>query len=219
MTFSLAARCPDTGMFGIGITTSDICVGSRCPFILPGVGAALTQHRTDPRLGPRMLDHLAAGKSAREAIALAVKETPYAHWRQLACVDSKGQTASYHGDAIDSIHSHAEGNQVIAVGNILATHAVPGAMIAGFEASKGSLASRLLDALDAGLAAGGETFELQSAALLVYQDQSFPSVDLRIDNDREPLSALRSLLDAYEPLADLFKMRAVDPDSIPDRGG
>ena len=216
MTLSLCAKCPEDGLFGIGITTSDICVGSRCPFIKPGIGAALTQHRTDPRLGPLILELLGKGATANEAIEQAVSATPHAAWRQLACVDAKGRTAVYHGAAIDSIHAHAEGHQVVALGNILANDRVPSAMIAAFESSRGNLSERLLGALEAGLAAGGETFQLKSAALLVYDDLPFPLVDLRIDQDQAPLTALRALLKAYEPVTDLFRQRALDPDNVPD---
>src|SRR5882757_4649868 len=83
MTFSIAGRCARTGMFGIAITTSSMAVGSRCAFARAGIGAVLTQHRTDPRLGPLGLDLLAAGKTAAETIAALVASTPHHGWRQL----------------------------------------------------------------------------------------------------------------------------------------
>ncbi|PZO00374.1 MAG: DUF1028 domain-containing protein, partial [Hyphomicrobiales bacterium] len=83
MTFSLAGRCARTGMLGAVVTTSSIAVGSRCQHAAAGVGAALTQHMTDPRLGPLMLDLLRRGYSAQQAIDAAVAATPRSDWRQL----------------------------------------------------------------------------------------------------------------------------------------
>ncbi len=93
MTFALAARCPRTGMLGAAVTTSSLAVGSRCVFARAGIGAVLTQHRTDPRLGPLGLDMLGAGKTAEETVAALVASTPHHGWRQLAVVDAAGCTA------------------------------------------------------------------------------------------------------------------------------
>src|SRR5262247_453579 len=100
MTFSLVGRCARTGMLGAAVTTSSIAVGSRCPFARAGVGAALTQHRTDPRLGPLALDLLEHGFTAEEAMQAIVAATPYRHWRQLAIIDAAGRTASYSGESV-----------------------------------------------------------------------------------------------------------------------
>ncbi|CAA6802709.1 MAG: major pilin protein fimA, partial [uncultured Thiotrichaceae bacterium] len=80
MTFSIAARCPDSGQFGVAISSSSPCVASRCAFTRAGTGAALTQNITDPRLGPIMLDLLALGRSTEEAVAGAVGGTQHADW-------------------------------------------------------------------------------------------------------------------------------------------
>ena len=94
MTFSLIGRCARTGQFGAAVTTSSIAVGSRVPFCVPGVGAVLTQHRTDPRLGPRGLALLRSGCSAEQALAALVASTPDHQWRQLAVLDAAGRTAA-----------------------------------------------------------------------------------------------------------------------------
>jgi uncharacterized Ntn-hydrolase superfamily protein len=215
MTFSIAAYCERSGMFGTAVTTSSIAVGGRCSFARAGCGAVLTQHRTDPRLGPQMLDLLAAGRSAPDAVAAAVRSTPHRGWRQLAAVDRKTGVAFFHGDELKPIFAHATGRGVVAIGNILRDSAVCAAEVAAFErAPDRPLAARLLDALEAGLAAGGETRPLRSAALLVVATESFPFVDLRVDDAEAPLTALRRLWTAYEPLADEFVRRAIDPDSI-----
>jgi uncharacterized Ntn-hydrolase superfamily protein len=216
MTFSLLGTCRDTGMFGAAVTTSSLGVGSRCPFARAGVGAALTQHRTDPRLGPRALDLLASGSSAREAVDTLVAETPTMGWRQIAVVDLKGATAFHHGARIKSVHAHAQGEGCCAIGNILRNDAVPAAMVRAFEDSEAEhLAERLLRGLEAGLAAGGELRLLKSAALLVVHEQPFPLVDLRVELDPDPLRQLRYLWELYRPQMIPYVTRAVDPDVIP----
>lgn len=216
MTFSIAARCPDTGMFGVAAATSSLCVGSRCTFVRAGVGAVLTQHRTDPRLGPRGLDFLAAGLGAQATIDALVASTPHAVWRQLAVVDGAGETAFFHGSENQPIHAAATGQGCVAIGNILRHEGVCGTMVAAMEdaASRG-FAERLVAALEAGERAGGEVYPLRSAVLLIADRQAFPLVDLRVDDHAAPLRALASLWEAFRPQADSFVARAVDP----ERGG
>ena len=216
MTFSVVGMCRQTGMFGAAVTTSSIGVGSRCPFAQAGVGAVLTQHRTDPRLGPRGLELLATGHSASQVIATLVQEHPTIGWRQLAIIDPQGETAYYHGDRISSIHAAAQGNAVCAIGNILRSEAVPQAMVEAFsQEPEAHLAERLLRALEAGLEAGGELKQVKSAALLVVHEQPFPLVDLRIELDPQPLAELRFLWELYRPQLELYVRRAIDPDSVP----
>ena len=216
MTFSLAGMCRRTGMFGAAVVTSSINVGARCPWARAGVGAVLTQHRTDARLGPRGLELLEAGAKAREAIASLARDDPAIEWRQLAAIDREGGTAWRHGDRIASIHAAAEGDGCCAIGNILRTEAVPAAMADAFETAAGEhLAERLLIALEAGLEAGGERRQVKSAALLVVDDQPFPLVDLRVELDRAPLAELRFLWEVYRPRMEVFVTRAVDPDRVP----
>ena len=215
MTFSVVGMCRQTGMFGAAVTTSSIGVGSRCPFARAGVGAVLTQHRTDPRLGPRGLELLAAGQSARQVMAALVQDNPTIGWRQLAIIDTQGETAYYHGERISSIHAAAQGNAVCAIGNILRSEHVPQAMVEAFgQEPEAHLAERLLRALEAGLEAGGELKQVKSAALLVVHEQPFPLVDLRVELDPQPLAALRFLWDLYRPQLELYVRRAIDPDSV-----
>jgi uncharacterized Ntn-hydrolase superfamily protein len=216
MTFSVVGMCRQTGMFGAAVTTSSIGVGSRCPFAQAGVGAVLTQHRTDPRLGPRGLELLAAGQSASQAIAALVQGNPTIGWRQLAIIDTQGETAYYHGDRISSIHAAAQGNAVCAIGNILRSEDVPRAMVEAFgQEPEAHLAERLLRALEAGLEAGGELKQVKSAALLVVHEQPFPLVDLRVELDPQPLVELRFLWELYRGQLELYVRRAIDPDSVP----
>ena len=102
MTYSLVGMCRRTGMFGAAVTTSNMNVGTRCPFAKASVGAVLTQHRTDNRLGPKGLALLEDGKSAPEVIGALVADNPTIGWRQLAVVDRDGGTGFHHGDRITS---------------------------------------------------------------------------------------------------------------------
>jgi uncharacterized Ntn-hydrolase superfamily protein len=216
MTFALAARCPRTGMIGAAVTTSSLAVGSRCVFARAGAGAVLTQHRTDPRLGPLGLDYLAQGKSAQATIDALIASTPHHGWRQLAVVDNAGRTAHFSGDLITSIHGGATSDGVVAVGNLLKVKDIPAAMLHDFERRpERPLAERLVGALVAGLAAGGENEPVRSAALLVVHEQTFPYVDLRVDDDAAPIERLAALWRAYAPEADDFVQRAIAPGEAP----
>ncbi len=216
MTFSLVGKCNRTGMFGAAVTTSSIGVGCRVPWAREGVGAICTQHRTDPRLGPRGLDLLEAGKSAAEVMAELTADDTTIGWRQLAVIDRGGGTAWFHGDRIKSIHAAAEGDGCCAIGNIIRNEEIPAAMVAAFEASAADpLAERLILALEAGEEAGGEFRLLKSAAVLVAHEHSFPLVDLRVEFDRAPLTELRYLWEIYRPQVNDYVRRTMDPDSIP----
>jgi len=216
MTYSIAAKCPRTGMFGAAVTTSSIAVGARCVYARAGVGVVLTQHRTDPRLGPKGLELLTQGLGAKEVIRRLTEGAPGIGWRQLAVVDREGRTAVFHGDRISSVHSADEGPGHVAVGNIIRTKAVTRAMADAFAADpQQHLAERLVRSMEAGYAAGGEAKQVKSAALLVVDRESFPLIDLRVDFDAQPLVQLRWLWEIYEPSVKLYVDRAVNPDSVP----
>lgn len=214
MTFSLLGRCARTGQFGAAVATSSIAVGSRVPFVAPGVGGVLTQHRTDPRLGPRGLALLRSGCSAAQTVAALIASTPQHRWRQLAALDAAGRTAHFHGANVKPALGAAPGHDCVSIGNILADGQVPATMTAAFEAALGeALAERLVRALEAGEAAGGEHGEVRSAALVVVGAESFPLVDLRVDWAPQAVPALRALWEEYRPKVSEFVVRAVDPDA------
>jgi len=215
MTFSIAGRCAHTGMFGVVVTTSSLAVGSRCAFAKAGIGAVLTQHRTDPRLGPLAIELMERGFTARQAMDAVVAATPHRDWRQLAFIDRDGGTASFSGARVKPERGEAHGRDCVALGNIVRSSEVPVAMMRAFEADPGAaLATRLLAALEAGDGAGGEFIPLVSAALLIVDRQSFPYVDLRVDGDPDPIAALAKLWRDYAPLAESFVDRAIDPDTV-----
>ncbi len=212
MTFSLAGRCARTGMMGGVITTSSPAVGSRCLYARAGLGVVLTQNRTDPRLGPRGLELLASGCSAAQTVAALVASTEHAGWRQLAVLDRTG-AAHHSGHNIVSNHDGVVGADCVAVGNILRTPGVPRAMVEAFERPEAlELPERLLRAVEAGDRAGGEIRALRSAALLVVHREAFAYVDVRVDGSDAPLAALRALWVEYEPEAEAYVMRALEPD-------
>jgi uncharacterized Ntn-hydrolase superfamily protein len=214
MTFSIVAFDPSTGSLGAACTTSDIAVGARVPWTRTDVGAVVTQHTTDPRLGTRSLDLLAAGRSASEALEEVMATAVAPDARQLAVVDGKGRAAVFSGRYVDPATSFSfAGDGFAVVGNILAGPAVGPAIVeAWLAAADQDLSASLLAALLAGLAAGGESFPLRSAAVSVHREESFPYVDLRVDDDPDPLHRLVALTEAFTPLRDGFVRRAIDPD-------
>lgn len=220
MTFSLVGRCARTGMLGAAVTTSSIAVGSRCQHARAGIGASLTQHRTDPRLGPLALDLLARGFSAGEAMKAIVAATPHRDWRQLAVIDAAGRTAVYSGAHVRGERGEAEGRDCAAIANIVRSEAIPRTMVESFEAAPDRpLAQRLVEALAAGEAAGGERVPVTSAALIVVDRESFPYADLRVDDHATPIAELARLWEAYRPEADAYVVRAVDPErAVPPPG-
>jgi uncharacterized Ntn-hydrolase superfamily protein len=215
LTYSMVGHCTRTGMFGVVITSSSIAVGSRCAFARAKVGAVLSQHRTDPRLGPRGLDYLSSGLSAKSTIDALVASTRHHGWRQIAAIDSAGGTAHFSGKNIQSIHSGATGRDCVAIGNIIRNTEVPQAMVRVFETDPAqNIATRLVAALRAGHVAGGELKQVISAALLVVHNESFPYVDLRVDEHLDPIAEIERLWHAYELLADDYVGRACEPDGV-----
>jgi uncharacterized Ntn-hydrolase superfamily protein len=214
MTFSLAARCPKTGAFGVAITTASLAVGARCPFVRGGVGAVLTQNRTDPRLGPQGLDLLEDGASAQETIDELVRTGHVIGWRQLAVVDRQGRTAQFSGESIVSKHCGFEGPQCVSIGNLLVNSELPQRMVEGFMAKPEThFADRLIDSLVAGLDAGGEINPVRSATLLIAEQFDFPHINLRVDDHDDPVRELRGLWRKYEREVDNFIVRVLDPGS------
>jgi len=214
VTFSVLGHCPRTGQFGVGTTTSGFGVGARVPWARAGIGAVATQHRTDPRLGPRGMALLASGCLAAETVAALAASTPDHKWRQFGVIDRQGGTAFFHGALVKPRSGAVQGQGVLALGNILANDTVLPAMAAAFTACpEEPLAERLIAALEAGEAAGGEHGAIASAALLVVEREDFPLVDIRVDRHAAPLSELRALWADYAPQSALYVARAVDPDS------
>ncbi|MET4130098.1 DUF1028 domain-containing protein [Roseovarius sp. MBR-6] len=219
MTFSLVARCSATGMFGVAISSSSPAVAARCAHARAGVGAVASQNVTDPRLGPRTLDSMEKGLTAAEAVADVVRTGAFMDYRQVLAVDAAGVTAIHSGANALGIWTQAEGRDVAAGGNLLANDDVPGAMVAAFEVARGHLGDRLLAALKAGLAAGGEAGPVHSAGMILVDKASWPVADLRCDWTEDcPIAALATAWDVYKPQLDAYVQRALDPRTAPSYG-
>jgi uncharacterized Ntn-hydrolase superfamily protein len=220
MTFSIVGRCAKTGAFGVAITTSSIAVGARCPHARAGVGAVATQNVTDPNLGPLLLDLMSQGLSARDSIDSLIMNRPHIEYRQLTAVDRKGNSASFSGKQILGTHAVSEQRDCVAAGNLLKSPELPRVMTDVFAANAAEhLAERLLRSLEAGLASGGEEGPVHSAALLVYLEDAFPLVSLRVDwDDGDPIRILRRLWEDYRPQMGAYRQRAVDPTKAPSYG-
>ena len=220
MTFSIVAKCHQTEQFGVAISSSSICVTSRCPWARSGVGAVSTQNITLPSLGPAILDQMEQGKDVNAAMLEVMSNEVNADYRQVIAVDNQGSTSGFNGKKSLGINNITQGKNCIAAGNLLSTAQVTEMMINEFLISdKPGLAGRLLDAMDAGLIAGGEAGPVHSAGLLVIGKSSWPMIDLRVDwTDDNPLAELRDLWNKYAPQMDDYISRANNPSSAPGYG-
>lgn len=220
MTFSVMGRCRRTGQFGIAITTSSICVGSRCIWVREGTGVIGTQNLTNPALGKLGLDLLAQGTAPQAALdKLIAEDGENARFRQLAVLNAQDAPVAYTGSEVFANHKAAFGADSVAIGNLLKTPDAATAMVEGFEAAAGEqLAERLLRGLEAGLAAGGEHGDVHSAALYVKDKYVWPICDLRVDWDDAPIARLRSIWTEYEPQMDAYLTRALNPGVAPSYG-
>ena len=219
MTFSLVARCADTGMFGIAISSSSPAVAARCSFARAGVGAVATQNVTDPALGPLALDLMEGGATAAEAIAGVQAQGRFIEYRQVLAVDTAGNTAIHSGPNSLGIWTQAQGRDVASGGNLLANDGVCQAIVDGFEAATGHLGDRLIAAMRAGLAAGGEAGPVHSAGMKIVDQVSWPVADLRCDWTEDcPIEAIATAWDVYKPQLEAYVQRALDPREAPSYG-
>jgi len=219
MTFSLVARCAQTGMFGMAISSSSPAVAARCAYARAGVGAVASQNVTDPRLGPLTLDLMEQGLPAPEAVRDVVGQAAHIEYRQLLAVDAAGRTAIHSGSNVLGAWNEAQGTDVASGGNLLANAAVPSSIVAAFEASEGHLGDRLITAMRAGLAAGGEAGPVHSAGLLLVDKVAWPVAELRCDwTDDCPVEAVAAAWDVYKPQLEDYVRRALDPSAAPSYG-
>ena len=219
MTFSLVARCAETGMFGVAISSSSPAVAARCSYTRAGVGAVASQNVTDPRLGVLALDLMDGGMSAAEAIVNVRSKADFIEFRQVLAIDSAGQTAIHSGPRSLGIWTEAAGTDVMSAGNLLANDGVPAAIVEGFERSSGHLGDRLVAAMRAGLKAGGEAGPVHSAGLQVCDQVPWPVADLRCDWTEDcPIEAVAHAWDVYRPQLEAYVIRALDPRDAPSYG-
>jgi len=219
MTFSLVARCAETGMFGVAIASSSPAVAARCAYARAGVGAVASQNVTDPRLGPLTLDLMASGMTAAAAVAEVQRRGSFIDYRQVLTVDGSGGTAIHSGPRSLGIWTQAQAENVASGGNLLANESVPEAILEGFLASTGHLGDRLVAALRAGLVAGGEAGPVHSAGMMLVDKVPWPVADLRCDWTEDcPIEALATVWDIYKPQLEAYIQRALDPRAAPSYG-
>ncbi len=219
MTLSIAGRCVRSGQFGVAISSSSPAVAARCAWARAGVGAACTQNITDPRLGTVLLDSIAKGDLASEAMAAVIRTEPLIAWRQLTAIDQNGVTAIWSGERTLGVYATAEGRDCVAAGNLLAASNVPVAMVGSFaDLPDEELGDRLMAALREGLRAGGEAGPVHSAGLIVVSDVPWPVTDLRVDWSEDPVAELNALWRLWRPQADAYRLRALDPTAAPSYG-
>jgi len=215
-TYSIVARDPNTGELGVAVQSHWFSVGSIVSWAEPGVGAVATQSIAEPAYGPRLLDRLRGGQAPREALDELLAADQQAGFRQVAVVDSEGAVAAHTGAGCIPYAGHREGEGFSVQANMMASPEVWPAMAEAFAGAEGALAHRLLAALDAGEAAGGDVRGRQSAALVVVPAEGerwHRVVELRVEDHPEPLEELRRLLD----LADAYAL-ATEGDELVGKG-
>ena len=219
MTFSIAARCERSGSFGVAIASSSPAVASRCAFVSAGVGAAITQNVTDPRLGPALLDALWHGATAEEAVAKVAETAEHLDFRQFGCVDTKGRAKLFSGESSLGVVHEITGPNFVTAGNLLASTGVIDSIASAFhEHVDVELSERLMRCLEAAIAAGGEAGPVRSAGMLIATTEPWPTTNLRVDDHDEPIAELRRILDLWKPQAEAYVTRALDPTQAPSYG-
>jgi len=201
VTYSIVARDPDTGELGVAVQSHWFSVGPIVPWARPGVGAVATQAMIEVAYGPRALALLKHGVRSQEALQRLTAADPGAAGRQVAVMDAAGDVAVHTGDAAIPFAGHVVGDGVSCQANMMASARVWPDMLDAFTAAAGSLTQRLLAALDAAEAAGGDVRGRQSAAILVVPatGEAWETVvSLRVEDHPEPLAELRRLVGLHE---------------------
>lgn len=214
MTYSLAGRDPETGEIGYAVTTSSVCVGARVGAV--GEGCVIfSQARTDPRLHQVGLETWKETASVEATLTAMHSAATAPHWRQLGVLPMLGDPLHHTGESCLGVAGGLPGTDCLALGNFLGSDEVLPEMVRVFETTAGSLAIRLIAAMQAGEAAGSERDPLQSAAIVVLGTERLKDVDLRVDSSSSPLQDLSDLLIAWLPKASAYRLRALDPDAAP----
>jgi uncharacterized Ntn-hydrolase superfamily protein len=223
MTWSIIARDERSGRIGIAVATKFFAVGALVPHIRTGVGAIASQAFINPYYGPRGLALLAAGASADDVARLLPAADEGRHNRQLHVMDGHGRFAAYTGAACIDWCGHEVRATFSVAGNMLAGAAVIGETIRAYEEGQAlPFARRLLAAMKAGEAAGGDKRGKQSAALLIHDEEDYPLYDLRVDDHMDPLAELARLEAVARERWVHFRRQMPsksNPSGLTDRGG
>ncbi|KAF0165727.1 MAG: hypothetical protein FD160_4070 [Caulobacteraceae bacterium] len=206
MTWSIVARDARTGAFGVAVSTKFFAVGALCPHAKSGVGALSTQALINPMYGPKGLALLERGVPASEAVERLTQEDPGSIIRQLHMIDAKGRVAAHTGTGCIDWCGHRLGDGFSVAGNMLAGPQVVEKTAETFAARADlPFAERLATALQAGEAAGGDKRGKQSAALKIHSTEDYADVDLRVDDNPEPIAELLRLLAVYRADYEMFR--------------
>jgi uncharacterized Ntn-hydrolase superfamily protein len=199
-TFSIVARDPETGQLGVAVQSHWFSVGSTVPWVKSGVGAVATQSLADVTYGPLGLELMAAGKTAERALQGLLKTDEHPEWRQVGMIDAKGNRAAHTGKQCIREAGHVIGDDFIVMANLMEKNTVWRAMADAYRNSTGDLAERMLAALEAAQAEGGDIRGRQSAAMIIVREKSTGTdyrdrlIDLRIEDNPNPLVELRRLV-------------------------
>jgi len=199
MTFSIAARCPRTGMLGVATSSKALAAGGMVPHCRAGIGAIASQSFVNPYLGIDGLELLAQGLPAERAIERLIEDDPGRALRQIAVVDKDGRAAAYTGEKCIPWAGQVSGAGYVCLGNILEREEVVQSMARAFETTLiEELPERLVQALEAGQEAGGDRRGRQSAGIIVVSEELYPSCDLRVDDHADPVPELRRVFEVYK---------------------
>jgi uncharacterized Ntn-hydrolase superfamily protein len=193
MTWSIIARDPASGAFGVAIATRFFAVGALCPHAASGVGALSTQALVNPHYGKQGLDLLRSGVAAPEVVRRLTGPDEGREHRQLHVIDTAGRIGQFTGRQCVEWAGAVAGDGFSVAGNMLANESVIHETARAFRGTKALFAERLIAALQAGEAAGGDKRGKQSAALIVFSREDYPDLDLRVDDHAEPLAELKRL--------------------------
>jgi len=218
-TFSIVGFDPETKDLGVAVASKFIAVGALVPWAEANVGAIATQALANISYGPRGLELLRRGYSAKKVLQILISDDPQREERQVGIVDSKGEAAAFTGSKCYPYAGHIVGENYAVQGNILTEPEVLEEMAKAFEKTKGELVDRLLAALEAGDKAGGDRRGKQSAAIIVVREKGGYGgytdryVDLRVDDHPEPVQELKRLFKIWE----LTLLTREKPDDIVDK--
>ncbi|MEJ0015380.1 MAG: DUF1028 domain-containing protein [Acetobacteraceae bacterium] len=198
MTWSIVTHDPASGAFAVAVATKAFAVGAICPFIRRGVGAVSTQSMSNRYLGPAILDGLARGLPPDAAIEGALAGDAGRGLRQVHAVDRHGRTAAWTGQNCVSWCGSVAGEGISVAGNMLSGEPTVAETLAAWQAHPDAdLPERLMLAMEAGEAAGGDRRGRQSAAMVLTTTEDFPDLDLRVDDSAAPLPELRRLIGVW----------------------
>ena len=203
-TFSIVGYDPETGDLGVAVQSKFFAVGAVVPWARAGIGAIASQAYGNTTFGPRGLDLLAQGVPPAEVIERLLADDPDRAQRQIGVVNAAGVSAGYTGDKCMAWAGHASGVSFSAQGNILVSEETVKAMVTAFQETTGLLGERLMRAIEAGQAAGGDSRGMQSAAILVVREKGGYGgyndryCDLRVDDHPAPIAELRRIFDMWK---------------------